>query len=212
MLRLAVTLTALALGGAMLDGDAEAGKRKSGKRGKVVRVERAGAAATLNLGICQLSGGMAAVCYGHAPRVGDGGAVIDTTASYGEARITAVTPMPDSCNNVTSWSVTIESSASQVAQLTYGSVLVLDFAASQAARTLPTSGQVPVSTRANETQYVTIDRDGDTDADIYVSAYTCDANAVSVPWGQGQVGYCMGYYVDGAHGWSLLRTDVVRSC
>jgi len=192
---------------------ADAGKRKSkGKRGKVVRVERSRFGAAGALRVCQLGGNNTAVCYGRAPQVGDVGAVLDTTSMYGEGRILSVTPTPDSCNNVTSWSITFDPTNTAISQLSYGAVLVIDFQATAQSRTLPTNGQVPASQRQGETQYVTIDADGDSTADVYISAYTCDAAGNVVPWGQGQIGYCMGYWVDGANGWDLQRTDIVRSC
>jgi len=213
MLRVAAAMAVLLLGGAAVDGDAAAGKRKGGKRGKVVRVERPKFGGGGLIRTCQMSGASVATCYGRPPVLGDVGIVIDTAVMYGEARVVSVTPVNDTCNNITSWTVTVESSNAQVAQLSYGAILLIDYTASPQARSVPVGGQVPIpGARVGEYGYLGVDSDGDTDADLYVSAYTCDAAGNVIGYGQGHVGYCMGYWVGDQSSWTLLRTDVVRSC
>ncbi len=210
MLRIAVV--AVVLGGAALDGDAVAGKRKSGKRGKVVRVERSRVGASGKIRACAFSGNNQATCYGREAKIGDVGFVLDASGMYGEVRVAAVTPRADNCSNITGWDVTLETKSGSIAQLGYGPTVVLDYEVTAKSRVIPVSGQVPVSTRNQETSYAAIDQDGDTDVDLYISAFTCDASGAFVGYGQGHHGYCMGYYVGDDQSWSLLRTDIVKSC
>lgn len=208
-----IAIAALVVGGLGLEDDAAAGKKRKGKRGKVVRVERGSVTAGGVIRVCQMSGNGSATCYGREPAVGDRGVVVDSATWYGEARIATVTPVPDSCGNLTSYNVTIEASNTQVATLTYGAILLLDYVTNERGRSMPAAGQLPIqAARAGEYAYVAVDQDGDADIDLYISAYTCDSAGNVVAYGQGQIGYCMGYWAGDGTSWRLLRTDVVRSC
>ena len=188
--------------------EARRGKRK----GKVVRVERGSSDAALVPRLCypvQPDG--TAYCYGAPPQVGEVGIVVTEVGPVGSARVTAVTPQLDNCQNVIAWTINLQATSGGLDKVTgYGTAL-FDVATTGATRTLVNNGQVaPPGRYPGESFYAAVDHDRDDQPDYMLTYYYCDATGAPLASPGGT--FCMVNYVRDRGQYVERRVDIVKNC
>ncbi len=154
---------------------ATAGSAMAGPHGKVERIERISQGSPVMPRLCQL-GRDNGRCVGEEPRAGDIVTVLDETHVIGTVMVVSASPMTQRCGNL--WTIATRQVTGTLGDNT--DMGVIDPALDPAhARIIPDS-QLPHSPGgSDEAVFKAIDRDGDGNADIIVTTYTCDANGIA---------------------------------
>lgn len=205
-MRAALVLTVLVAAAAV----AAAAPGKPRKRaGKTVRVERKQPQVSSKSRLCPLYDRDVGSC----PRevaVGDVGLVVDAEGTYGEATITEVTRLGDSCGNPAGWNIVIDVSRLSSSDFSYNALLVMDHRVADGGRTLAASMDAP-SGRPDENVQHALDDDGDGQPDLLVTNYACDERLR--PSRASRVSHtCYDTWLEVRDEWRRARTDHVPVC
>ncbi|MCE9575170.1 MAG: hypothetical protein K8W52_18605 [Deltaproteobacteria bacterium] len=176
--------------------------------GRVVRVVRGHNAGRVPR-ICQVTPSTATgTCFGQPPGVGDAIAVI-APGGNGRVRITSVQAVPDSCQNITRWQITIAGAELLTdPSMTFGYIdVAIDLARTAV---VDTGSLTSPGERAGEQVLSALDRTGHGRPDFEVVAYAC--NALGDPVSMQEEGYCVDYWSMERGSWVKLRHDFVKSC
>lgn len=190
-------------------------KKKKGKRGKVVRVERTriGGGLPRWCGNPRADGG--ATCWGLPPEVGEVGVVLDESGTRALVRVTAVKGTQDACGNTASWEVSSDVQSGDLSQLnTSVGAMVFDWKTTTRSKAVNIYGNVPVvapGMHQGEMVLGAVDDDGDDKADLMLTWFYCDGSGTSVQYGQGGH-YCVVHYARDGSGYDQLRLDIVKNC
>ena len=213
--RLQVGLAVIAAGSLALAAGDGLAKKKRGKKGKVVRVERTrlGGGAPRLCGNPRTDGG--ATCWGLPPEVGDVATVLDDAGPRGTVRISQVKGTLDPCGNVSSWEVSGQLQSGDLMTLnTAAAAFVIDWKTTTRSKAMNIYGNPPVAVpgqHPNEMLLGAVDDDADGSADLMLTWFYCDATGTSAPYGQGGH-YCVVHYARDGGSYKQLRLDVVKNC
>jgi len=196
-------------------GDGLAGdKKKTRRKGKVVRVERT----KVDPGMVRMCGSPrpdgGATCWGQPPEVGEVGAILDDSGMRGTSRVTKVVPTLDTCGNTISYDIQGEVRGGDLSQLnTSVGAMVFDWKTGSRSRALNIYGSPPVvAPGLHGAEFVlgALDDDGDSRPDLVLIWFYCDATGQSTRSGSGH--YCLVHYRHDGTAYAELRLDVVRNC
>ena len=192
--------------------------------GKVVRVERARVVRRAPVLFCPMpfTDKNRGVCYGRAPAVGDKALMFDYEQHYiGQLRVTSVGPSQnDPCDSGTAFDFTYELTDKVDAAFKRGMLfsiatfgLDLD---SRRAQLITDNGQLPNPGQSSRAQpWMGLDRDGDSIADVVVTAFECTDVAPAPParvaTGHKQT-FCLDYWLSDLGKYQKLRRDYVYTC
>lgn len=199
---------ALILVGAVLSASAGAAPRA----GKVVRVERKPAGLTGTPRYCTVSiNDNVGYCITTVPpEVGDRMTVIDNAHVLGTIRVSQVQPIPDGCNQNTSWMTqgTLESGDLSAPQ---GAIIgVLDVGLDGRSAKLVNIDKSPGGHVVGTDTIYAIDNNNDGNADLEFVQYGCDdaGNTSNIP-----TGLCNEVWsTKSPRGMERVRADRVRTC
>lgn len=188
---------------------AAAAPRPRKRPGKTVRVERKQPQIASKSRLCPLYDRDVGSC----PRevmVGDVGLVVDAEGTYGEATITEVTRISDTCGNPVTWNIVIDLSRLTSSDFSYNAMLVMDHRVADNGRTVAAAMEAP-SGRPDENVQHALDDDGDGQPDLLVTIYACDERMR--PSRASRVSHtCYDTLIEVRDEWRRARTDQVPMC
>ncbi len=154
----------------------------AGPTGKVVRIERPRANPKSAPLLCEVKGDLRGTCIGRTPKIGEIVMIVDETSVVAEVEIRKFDAYSSHCDVL--WNITTDLRKGNVGTVSSHRVIgVADPTLSSSVRRVPESDVHGVTNSSDEKIITAIDRDGDSQPDIVLTAYRCDAsgNASSTP-------------------------------
>jgi hypothetical protein len=183
------------------------------RRGHIVRVERPRSGARGTPRLCRLNDVASAICWGRPPIKGEVGWLVGPETSghpgnRGQAVVGEVSGN-DTCTSTRYWTVVLDTTGADTKDLdTWSTLLVLDVDVGPGAKAVDV-GMIKDSPDPQHSPSFALSRskggDDSVDADVVVTAYTCDARGQ--PVNDGSPGYCLDYWFRATR-WTMVRRDV----
>lgn len=156
------------------------------------------------------------VCYGQEPLIGSTVRLVSATGLRGTAEVRAVAPstMMDTCRTGTAHDVTVEMT-STLPGSSPAVYALQGVAMAEEARVLPDVQVTGLPRRDQERPFVVLDRDGDSAADLAITAGECPPDAETAPVapdGRRVTAFCIDYWLDDGRGYARAARDIIYQC
>lgn len=154
-----------------------------GPAGRVLKIERPRSSPVTAPLLCEIKADLRGTCIGRAPRLGETVVVVDDSTVVAEVEIKKLEPYSTSCDVL--WNITTEVRRGNVGGRSSRSIGVADptLQGDRVHKMAETELQGAPSGNPDEKVMAAIDRDGDRQADIVLTAYKCDTNGAASSMG-----------------------------